>query len=434
MRLLINFLITFMMVYSVTAADSRDPGDIRFVAIDLTSVEIPGSRGFEPTPFIVGYDVIMDDYRTWIMTIDDETGMQLGQRLEISLPPDHIPVDILWSRHLEISSARGVEPTPFHLFQDFYIFAYPVSRNPDGTPASGSPVAFPPAVTPDVYGYALCMTEMPATEFTDGLARLCIGTDRGYVIVLMSTFPGELLYDRVLSLSDVPVLDLEPIPQFGYIALGALTDNMIYGLDINSEKAGGQEAANWTQMFILHDPRLTSLTDFDIFDAKDAQIPEPGQTVRMILADGTSNLALASISAQQSNSETLEIVIDSRLDNVRSIAAGSLLLLPADSSKAIYDPWYSGEYGSSGCDVDITDSINDGCAYDPLCGDANSDQMVDIADPVYLINYIFKSGPAPDPLCTGDASGDGTVDIGDAVHLINYIFKGGPAPAADCCF
>jgi len=68
-----------------------------------------------------------------------------------------------------------------------------------------------------------------------------------------------------------------------------------------------------------------------------------------------------------------------------------------------------------------------------ICGDAGGDQVVNIGDAVYLINYIFKGGPAPDPLCVGDAGGDGAVNIGDAVYLINYIFKGGPGPVEDCC-
>ncbi len=68
-----------------------------------------------------------------------------------------------------------------------------------------------------------------------------------------------------------------------------------------------------------------------------------------------------------------------------------------------------------------------------MCGDASGDMTIDIGDAVHLINYIFKSGPAPEPECVGDASGDAAVDIGDAVHLINYIFKGGPPPPDDCC-
>jgi len=61
-------------------------------------------------------------------------------------------------------------------------------------------------------------------------------------------------------------------------------------------------------------------------------------------------------------------------------------------------------------------------------GDANADGIVDIADVVYLINYLFVDGPPPDPLEAGDANCDGIVDIADAVYLINYLFLSGPPP------
>ncbi|MEZ5357570.1 MAG: dockerin type I domain-containing protein [Candidatus Zixiibacteriota bacterium] len=67
------------------------------------------------------------------------------------------------------------------------------------------------------------------------------------------------------------------------------------------------------------------------------------------------------------------------------------------------------------------------------CGDANRDGNVNIGDGVYIINYIFKSGAAPDPQCIADVNGDGNTNIGDAVYLVTYIFKGGPAPVEDCC-
>jgi hypothetical protein len=62
------------------------------------------------------------------------------------------------------------------------------------------------------------------------------------------------------------------------------------------------------------------------------------------------------------------------------------------------------------------------------CGDCNGDGIVDIGDVVYLINYLYKSGSAPDPVEAGDVNSDQTVDLGDVVHLINYLFKGGPSP------
>jgi hypothetical protein len=61
-------------------------------------------------------------------------------------------------------------------------------------------------------------------------------------------------------------------------------------------------------------------------------------------------------------------------------------------------------------------------------GDANGDGLWDLADAVHILNYLFKGGPAPDPLEAGDANCDGAVDLGDAVHILNYLFKGGPAP------
>jgi hypothetical protein len=62
-------------------------------------------------------------------------------------------------------------------------------------------------------------------------------------------------------------------------------------------------------------------------------------------------------------------------------------------------------------------------------GDANGDGIINIADVVFLVNYLFTGGPAPEPMEAGDANCDGTVDIADAVYLVNYLFAGGPPPS-----
>ncbi len=66
------------------------------------------------------------------------------------------------------------------------------------------------------------------------------------------------------------------------------------------------------------------------------------------------------------------------------------------------------------------------------CGNANGDGQINIGDVVYLVEYAFRDGPAPDPYEAGDANCDINVNIGDAVYLINFIFKDGPEPCA-CC-
>jgi hypothetical protein len=65
-----------------------------------------------------------------------------------------------------------------------------------------------------------------------------------------------------------------------------------------------------------------------------------------------------------------------------------------------------------------------------LCGDSNGDNVINLGDAVFIISYVFKSGPAPEPLPAGDANCDGEVNVADGVYVINYVFKSGPPP---CC-
>jgi len=90
-----------------------------------------------------------------------------------------------------------------------------------------------------------------------------------------------------------------------------------------------------------------------------------------------------------------------------------------DNCPTLYNPDQS-DINSNG--------IGDPCEY--VCGDANGDGEPNVGDAVFLISYIFKGGPAPDPLEAGDANCDHDTNVGDAVYLIAYVFKGGPAP---CC-
>lgn len=64
-------------------------------------------------------------------------------------------------------------------------------------------------------------------------------------------------------------------------------------------------------------------------------------------------------------------------------------------------------------------------------GDADSGGEINVADVVFLVNYIFRAGTAPYPLIAGDANCDNATNVGDAVYLIHYIFRSGPAPCAE---
>jgi hypothetical protein len=67
-----------------------------------------------------------------------------------------------------------------------------------------------------------------------------------------------------------------------------------------------------------------------------------------------------------------------------------------------------------------------------VIGDANGDDVIDIADVVFIVNYLFINGPAPDPPERGDPNCDGEVDLGDVVYLVDYLFVGGPPPPISC--
>jgi len=77
----------------------------------------------------------------------------------------------------------------------------------------------------------------------------------------------------------------------------------------------------------------------------------------------------------------------------------------------------------------LYDHVTDPCF---ICGDADGDGEINISDPVFLIEYIFKGGPPPVPEAAGNVNCDGDINIGDVVYLINYIFKGGPPPCDGC--
>jgi len=68
------------------------------------------------------------------------------------------------------------------------------------------------------------------------------------------------------------------------------------------------------------------------------------------------------------------------------------------------------------------------------CGDCNGDGWIGPGDIVYLINYLFRDEPPPEPTCIGDVNCDGVASAGDVVYLIGYLFRSGPPPCPECCF
>ncbi len=66
-------------------------------------------------------------------------------------------------------------------------------------------------------------------------------------------------------------------------------------------------------------------------------------------------------------------------------------------------------------------------------GDLDLTGGVDIADLVFMVDYMFNGGPPPYIMNTIDVNGSCTgPNIADLVHFVDYFFQGGPAPVCGC--
>lgn len=63
-------------------------------------------------------------------------------------------------------------------------------------------------------------------------------------------------------------------------------------------------------------------------------------------------------------------------------------------------------------------------------GDSDNSNRINLADAIFIAQYIFQGSTAPVNRNAADPNGDGSVNVSDVIYLINYIFTGGDAPLA----
>ena len=62
--------------------------------------------------------------------------------------------------------------------------------------------------------------------------------------------------------------------------------------------------------------------------------------------------------------------------------------------------------------------------------DSSPGDAIDISDLVYLVDFMFTSGPAPTCFEEADITADTNIDISDLVYLVDFMFTNGPQPPA----
>ncbi len=65
-------------------------------------------------------------------------------------------------------------------------------------------------------------------------------------------------------------------------------------------------------------------------------------------------------------------------------------------------------------------------------GDVNADNRIVIDDLTYLVDYLFRGGPAPTPYAAGDLDCSGDINIADVTAMVAYLFQGGTIDCALC--
>ncbi|MEM7166640.1 MAG: dockerin type I repeat-containing protein, partial [Planctomycetota bacterium] len=60
--------------------------------------------------------------------------------------------------------------------------------------------------------------------------------------------------------------------------------------------------------------------------------------------------------------------------------------------------------------------------------DVNNDSQFNIADVVYVLQYLFANGAAPTCFDAADMNDDGGIDISDPVYMATYLFSLGAEP------
>jgi hypothetical protein len=65
-----------------------------------------------------------------------------------------------------------------------------------------------------------------------------------------------------------------------------------------------------------------------------------------------------------------------------------------------------------------------------LRGDVDGNEEMEVTDSIFVLDWLFFGGPAPNVAEASDINADGHQDVADPVYLLNYLFLGGPQPTA----
>jgi hypothetical protein len=75
-------------------------------------------------------------------------------------------------------------------------------------------------------------------------------------------------------------------------------------------------------------------------------------------------------------------------------------------------------------DTTLSAFINGSISIRP-CGDANGDNKTNLRDISFIINHLYRQGPAPDPEQSADVDKNETINLLDVSGIIDFLYRGG---------
>jgi len=134
----------------------------------------------------------------------------------------------------------------------------------------------------------------------------------------------------------------------------------------------------------------------------------------------------------------IDTTMPSATDGSMMIASGPYSIAPGDSITSIMAFVAANNLTNllaytDRAKIKATELFEFACSH--RVGDLTGDGKVLLSDVIILINFLFKSGPAPNPFCRGDVNFSSSILLSDIVYLVNFIFKNGlqPVPHDQCC-
>lgn len=200
-------------------------------------------------------------------------------------------------------------------------------------------------------GDATVLGEAPNPADTDN-PFLGIGTTLGNVVVVNPwTDPDP--QPVVIRAASTPILDLGPLTQVGYFAMGAVfrdARGVSHLAGVNPDADINTRGLQPAVTFDLTDPRSTGLIDFgsEILSRTSAPWVDP-DTQPIVAANGTREIAGLSLPAKPGFGGSLGIIwTDPDTQPIRQVIFGSLTYLPVGGTGVLYNRRFTREEGFVG--------------------------------------------------------------------------------------